>query len=232
MEIEIRSELTNIRDSLITRRIIQMKKKSILIVNYGMGNIGSVSNALDYLGGKYVISNHKRDLGLADAIILPGVGAFGAAMENLRQLDLVDELTEQVTIKKKPFLGICLGMQLLAKDSVEMGHFAGLGWIDGNVVEIDPSAGLRVPHVGWNEVTPTQPDPLFRRIEEGAHFYFDHSFHLQCSEPAVSAVCEYGGRYVAAIQKENILAVQFHPEKSQRSGLKLLRNFLNFVNTY
>jgi len=203
--------------------------KTILIVDYGMGNIGSVTNALNYLGGRYTVSNQKKDLMGADAFILPGVGAFGAAMENLRKLDLVETLTAQVVMKKKSFLGICLGMQLLAKDSVEMGYFDGLGWIDGHVFEIEPSDGLRVPHVGWNSVTFTQHDPLFQRIDKGAHFYFDHSFHLQCADPFVSATCEYGGSYVAAIQKENIFATQFHPEKSQRNGLKLLRNFLNFV---
>jgi len=207
-----------------------MSPKKIAIVDYGMGNIGSVRNALDYLNGKYIVSGRKNDLACADAFILPGVGAFGAAMENLRKLDLIDELTDQAMIKKKPFLGICLGMQLLAKDSVEMGHFTGMGWIDGHVFEIEPTGGLCVLHVGWNGVTFDQKAPLFQRIDEGAHFYFDHSFHLQCSENVVSATCEYGRTYVAAIQKENILAVQFHPEKSQRNGLKLLRNFLNFVN--
>lgn len=195
-----------------------------------MGNIGSVSNSLDYLGGKYIISNQKKDLARADALILPGVGAFGAAMENLRKLDLVDELTQQVMIKKKPFLGICLGLQLLAKDSVELGYSIGLGWIEGHIYDVKPSDGLRVPHVGWNSVTYVHKHPLFQHIDEGAHFYFDHSFHLQCSNDVVSATCEYGGTYVAAIQKGNILATQFHPEKSQRNGLKLLRNFLNFVN--
>lgn len=207
-----------------------MNAKTILIVDYGMGNIGSVCNALDFLGGRYIVSNQKEDLAQTDAVILPGVGAFGAAMQNLRQLDLVDELTEQVVHLGKPFLGICLGMQLLAKDSVEQGYTTGLGWIDGHVFDMEPSGGLRVPHVGWNAVRVRQECPLFRRIDEDAHFYFDHSFHLECGEEWIAAACDYGDTYVAAVQKENILAVQFHPEKSQRNGLKLLRNFLNVVH--
>ncbi len=204
-----------------------MTAKAILIINYGMGNIGSVANALGSLGAKYVVSDRARDLRDSRALILPGVGAFGAAMENLRKLDLVNELTEQVLIHGKPILGICLGMQLLAKDSVEQGFFTGLGWIDGHVRAMDPSDGLRIPHVGWNSVAVSQRIPLFERIEEGSHFYFDHGFHFESKEPIVSATCEYGRTYVAAIQKENIFATQFHPEKSQRNGLKLLRNFLN-----
>jgi len=201
----------------------------ILIVNYGMGNIGSVSNALDYLGGKHFISNDPNDLGKADAYILPGVGAFAKAMQNLRELRLVNELSRQVLEKRKPFLGICLGMQLLAKDSFEMGYATGLGWIDGHVCEIEPSDGLRVPHVGWNGVMFKPDTQLFQRLDEGCHFYFDHSFHLQCPRDLVVATCEYGGDLVAALQMDHIFATQFHPEKSQRNGLKLLRNFLNFV---
>ena len=203
-----------------------MKAPLVIVIDYGMGNIGSVYNALTQLGASFRVSDRKENVRAADAIILPGVGAFQAAMHNLRALDLVDELTDQVIGRGKPFLGICLGMQLLARDSVENGFSTGLGWLDGHVVAMQPP-GLRVPHVGWNGVQIGRPAELFQRIDEGAHFYFDHSFHLQCRDEWVTATCDYGERYIAAIARGNMLAVQFHPEKSQRNGLKLLRNFLN-----
>ncbi|MFA5089124.1 MAG: imidazole glycerol phosphate synthase subunit HisH [Candidatus Omnitrophota bacterium] len=207
-----------------------MKNTSIVgIINYEMGNIGSVSVALESLGQEYLICCKRRDLSLADALILPGVGAFGAAMENLRRLDLVDELSMQVLEHKKPFLGICLGMQLLALDSREQGFFKGLGWIEGHVLPIEPRRDFRVPHVGWNVLTIVKQQPLFTGCDEEAHFYFDHSFHMHCDGDIVSARCDYGTSYVAALQKEHIFAAQFHPEKSQRNGLKFLRNFINFV---
>jgi len=200
-----------------------------MIIDYGMGNVGSVAGALDYLGGHYVISANKNDIISSDALILPGVGAFGAAMENLRKLDLLEALESEVIGNKKPFFGICLGMQLLAQDSVEKGFHKGLGWINGHVLEMKPSGRFRIPHVGWNNVAFKKDDPFFERIDEGAHFYFDHSFHLSCDKDLVVATCHYGEDYVAAICKEHIFASQFHPEKSQRNGLKMLRNFMNFA---
>lgn len=209
-----------------------MDKKKIVIIDYGMGNVGSVAGALEYLCGNYAVSSNKNDIRTADALILPGVGAFGAAMENLRNLDILDTLSEEVLENKKPFFGICLGMQLLAKDSVEQGFHKGFGWIDGHVLMMKPHKHFRVPHVGWNNVHFTQDNPFFERINEGAHFYFDHSFHLSCKKDLVVATCNYGENYVAAIQRENIFASQFHPEKSQRSGLKMLRNFMNFIEQH
>ena len=206
--------------------------KKILIVNYGMGNIGSVANALDYLGAAYIVSERAEDMIYADGFILPGVGAFAAAMENLRKLNLVDRLTEQVMVNKKPFLGICLGLQLMAYDSLEQGFSKGLGWINGHVLPLDPPGGLPVPHVGWNTLSFNKREPLFQRIDDEPSFYFDHSFYLRCDEDVVSATCDYGKKYAASIQKENLFATQFHPEKSQRNGLKLLRNFLNFVDSH
>jgi glutamine amidotransferase len=205
---------------------------TITIVDYGMGNIGSVCHALDFLGGSYRVSSRKEDLAGAQGIILPGVGAFGAAMQNLRDRDLVDALTEQVMNRRTPFLGICLGMQLLARDSVENGFNTGLGWLDGHVLAIEPKPEHRVPHVGWNGVQIRRSRLLFERIDGDAHFYFDHSFHLECGEEWVVASCDYGRPYVAAVQRDNLLGVQFHPEKSQRNGLKLLRNFLNAVREH
>ena len=206
-----------------------MKKNRIVIIDYGMGNVGSVAGVLDYLGGNHSVSSDKSDIIAADAVILPGVGAFGAAMENLRKLGLLDVLSAEVLKNKKPFFGICLGMQLLAQDSIEQGFHKGFGWIDGHVLAMKPRDLFRVPHVGWNNVHFKQDNPFFGRISEEAHFYFDHSYHLSCEQEVVVATCDYVERYVAAIQKKNIFATQFHPEKSQRNGLRILRNFLNFV---
>lgn len=197
-----------------------------------MGNIGSVCNALKFLGGCYLVTNNIEDLKKADAYILPGVGAFKAAMNNLNHLDLTGVLTDQVMDKKKPYLGICLGMQLLAMDSTEQGFSKGLGWINGHVVSMQPSGSLRVPHVGWNNVSFEKRAFVYNRIDDGAHFFFDHTFHVVCEKDIVIGTCDYGGRVVSAVQSENIVATQFHPEKSQRNGLKLLRNYLNFVNEH
>lgn len=211
-----------------------MKKtsgKTICIIDYGMGNTQSVCNAIEFLGGNCLVSNREEDISSCDGLILPGVGAFKAAMANLQALDLIPILADQALNKEKPFLGICLGMQLLAEDSVELGFTAGLGWIKGHVVALEPSPTLRVPHVGWNNMQILRQQPLFHNIDEEAHFYFDHGYHLQCEPDVVAATFEYGGRFVAAVQRSNIFATQFHPEKSQRHGLKLLRNFLNVVDS-
>ncbi|TAN45250.1 MAG: imidazole glycerol phosphate synthase subunit HisH [Nitrospirae bacterium] len=204
----------------------------IVIIDCGIGNVGSVAHALEYLGGKYFISGNRKDFESADALVLPGVGAFPAGMKNLREFGLVDEMEKQVLINKKPFMGICLGMQLLASDSTEGGFNTGLGWIEGHVISLSPEGNLRVPHVGWNDVKFDRSSCFSHNIDENAHFYFDHSFHLQCDKSLAIATCEYGGTLVAAIQRENIFATQFHPEKSQRNGLKVLRNFLNFVGKH
>jgi glutamine amidotransferase len=201
----------------------------VAIIDYGMGNIGSVQSALARLGAPSFVSNRHEDLARADGFILPGVGAFGAAMANLEQHGLPAFLREQVVEGGKPFLGICLGMQLLAEDSTEMGFHRGLGWIPGHVVEL-PHAGLRVPHVGWSPLRMTGASRMFSHLDEHAHFFFDHSFHFVCDPVYVAAWCDYGQPVVAAVQRDHIFATQFHPEKSQRSGLKLLRNFLRRVD--
>ena len=205
--------------------------KTIMIIDYGMGNIGSISHALDYLNGSYFISGKAHDLPNADAYILPGVGAFSSAMDNLRERNLVDGLGREVVEKKKPFFGICLGMQLLAKDSEELGFSEGLGWIDGHVVKMDMTKGLHVPHVGWNNVKFKGTPELFKGIDDEAHFFFDHSFHLLCHDEIIAGVHDYGTQQVSAVRKGNIFATQFHPEKSQRSGLKMMRNYLNYIET-
>lgn len=200
-----------------------------MIIDYGMGNVGSVAAALEYLGANYFVSNKNEDLINASAFILPGVGAFPTAMKNLKKLNLVDGLNQQVLQQKKPFFGICLGMQLLAKDSVEQGFSTGLGWLDAHVLPLEPVMGLRIPHVGWNNITFCDDNMFFEHIDSGANFYFDHSYQLRCSADRIAATFEYGSEYVAAVSYQNIIATQFHPEKSQRNGLKMLRNFLNLV---
>lgn len=202
--------------------------RHLVVVDYGMGNLTSVSNAFARLGARCTISSDPFALRAASAIVLPGVGAFAAAMRKLRERGLEDALTQRVMGDKVPFLGICLGLQLVARDSTEHGHTRGLGWIDGHVQHMRPAADHPVPHVGWNQLASTG-SPLFEQLPADAHFYFDHSFHLQCPADLVAATCEYGGRWVAAVHKDNVHAVQFHPEKSQRTGLRLLRNFLRYV---
>jgi imidazole glycerol-phosphate synthase subunit HisH len=197
----------------------------VTIIDYGMGNIASVRNAFAALGVPAIVSSARADLAAAGAIVLPGVGAFGEAMANLTALDLPGPLAEQVLERGKPFLGICLGMQLIARESYEQGHHRGLGWIDGAVVPVPSGAGLRVPHVGWSELVFTVGDPAFARITDESCFYFDHSYMLRTDPGLVVATAEYGGPITAVIRRNNIFATQFHPEKSQRSGLKLLRNF-------
>jgi|SRR3990167_7953834 len=204
----------------------------ILIIDYGMGNLRSVYNALKFLGAEPLVSDKSQDLHQADAYILPGVGAFGEAMKNLKQINIIDQLSQNVLQDKKTFLGICLGMQLIVEDSEEQGFHKGLGWIKGHVVKFEPKDHLRFPHVGWNNIDVKKTEPLYRDIQSGTHYYFDHNFHVVCDDENISATCKYGNEIVASIEKDNIFATQFHPEKSQVNGLKILRNFLNYVNTH
>ena len=207
-----------------------MSGKKIVIIDYGMGNIQSVANALSFLGYEALLSRDHTILDQADGYILPGVGAFGVAMKNLQKHNLITVLEKNVLTCKKPLLGICLGMQLLAKSSTEMGFYEGLGWVDATIEALIATPKLRIPHVGWNSIEVLQEYPLFSAISSDTHFYFDHSFYMKCHDETLqSSVTLYGNLVTASIQKENIFATQFHPEKSQTAGLKLLRNFLNFV---
>jgi len=199
------------------------------IVDYGIGNIASVRNVLDRLGTPCRVSADEADMARAVGVILPGVGAFAAAMDHLRRRGLVDALTRHVLQGGKPYLGICLGMQILARDSDEGGQAQGLGWIDSSVRRVPVPAGLSLPHVGWNSVWFDPDDPLFAGLAPGAHFYFDHSYCYASDPPETFCRCDYGVVFPAAVRRGNILGVQFHPEKSQRSGMKLLRNFTNFA---
>jgi glutamine amidotransferase len=199
----------------------------IVIVDYGMGNLRSVLNALEALGAQAQISSDPAALTAAERIVLPGVGAFGEAMHRLRERGLVEALTREVG-QGKPILGLCLGMQLLAERGLEHGEHAGLGWIAGEVRRLEPpDPALRVPHIGWNEVTTRPPSRLLAGIPDGSTFYFVHSYHLlPRDQTCVTGTCDYGGPLVAVVEQGHVMGTQFHPEKSQKAGLQLLRNFL------
>jgi glutamine amidotransferase len=203
-------------------------KKNIAIIDYGVGNTHSVKEALSTLDCQVTISNDPEKLAKADALILPGVGAFEAAMHNLEERNLIAPLQQLVLEEKKPILGICLGMQLLADLSEENGTHRGLGWIPGKVIRIKGDEALRVPHVGWNDIQIFNRAPLFERLQGSSNFYFDHSYHFSCrNEKDIAAKVNYGEGLVAAVQRDNIHGVQFHPEKSQITGLRLLKGFIN-----
>lgn len=197
----------------------------IAIVDYGMGNVRSISNMLKKVGFKSLLTSNIDEIASADKIILPGVGAFGKAMEKLDECNLVSALRSLMLEEKKPTLGICLGMQLLAKCSAE-GNVPGLSVVDATVEEfsLDSSLRLPVPHMGWNEVSPSD-DLIFGGIES-PRFYFVHSFHMMCCDPSQSiGTATYGYEFTCAVRRENVWGVQFHPEKSHKYGMQLLRNF-------
>ncbi|MBO5273525.1 MAG: imidazole glycerol phosphate synthase subunit HisH [Clostridia bacterium] len=193
------------------------------IIDYGMGNLHSVKNALDFLEIDNFISSDKEKLAASDALILPGVGAFPDAMESLQRDGLVDFIHEQTKTKK--LLGICLGMQLLLEKSYEVRECEGLGLIPGEVIRIT-APGLKIPHMGWNDLRFPRETPLTAGLSEGDFVYFVHSFRaeLACEED-LAAYAEYGERIPAIIGSRNVWGAQFHPEKSERVGLQILRNF-------
>lgn len=202
----------------------------LAIIDYGMGNVGSVRNAITKLGIEVEITSDPAILRASDAFILPGVGAFPHGMQNIRERSLDTLLQEQVIDQQKPVLGICLGMQLMAVDSCEQGRTNGLGWIEGHVVPFMASQQFPAPHVGWNNVKLTREDADLGAIDENAHFFFDHSFYFEAEDPeSVLGTCQYQLSVASILRKGHIFATQFHPEKSQRNGLKLLRGFTNYV---
>ena len=198
------------------------------IIDYGLGNLTSVAGAVAKIGFEPSISSDIKVLAHCEKLILPGVGAFGDGMKNLRDRGLIGPLTEVVTKTGKPILGICLGFQLLAKRSEEFGDHEGLGWIDAEVTAIEPDdPKLRIPHVGWNELFQCADCVLFDDVPDESLFYYVHSYALRPANPRiVVGECDYGGRFAAAVQSGSIFGTQFHPEKSQLHGLTLLRNFL------
>jgi glutamine amidotransferase len=195
----------------------------LAVVEIGVSNLRSVLNALQRVGVAPTVTGAAADIARADAIVLPGVGAFGAAMDALRAKGLVEPLRAAAGAGK-PVLGICLGMQLLAESSEEHGAHAGLGLIPGRVVRLEPSPGYRVPNIGWYPTHAAGGETPFARLGADAHFYYVHSYHFACASPAdVAATIDYGGRpLAAAVRRGSVFGVQFHPEKSQDAGLDLL----------
>jgi glutamine amidotransferase len=199
----------------------------VAIVDYGLGNLRSVAGAVTRLGHEPVVTSDPAELERADKLILPGVGAFGDGMRNLRERGLVEPLNRLVLEEQRPILGLCLGAQLLGRRSEEFGDHEGLGWLDVVARRIPADNGLRVPHVGWNELRQVRESRLFAGIENGALFYYVHSFHLVAGDvELVKGETDYGGALTAVVGRDNIFGTQFHPEKSQRDGLQLLGNFI------
>ena len=201
---------------------------TVAIVDYGMCNIDSVARAVEECGGRPVVTDQASELAMADRVILPGVGSFTEAMAKIRERSLDQILGELVLGRQLPFLGICLGMHLLATHGSEGGATTGLGWIDGEVRRLVPAGeDTRIPHIGWNELEVTRESPLFAGIEPHRDFYFVHSYELRPADPeTVLARTPYGNGFVSAVQRDHIFGVQFHPEKSQRAGFRVLKNFL------
>lgn len=203
----------------------------IAIIDYGMGNLGSIKNMLGRLGAYSVISHDRAVIESATKLILPGVGAFDAAMNNLRELDLIEPLNDLVKVRKIPILGICLGMQLLTNGSEEGSPVDGFGWIPGRTKKfVFPQENLRLPHMGWNQIQIQRESDIFRDLPADPRFYFVHTYCVHCDDPAdVLATAQYGASFHAAIQHGNVIGTQFHPEKSHQFGKAVLRNFVEKV---
>jgi glutamine amidotransferase len=200
----------------------------IVIIDYGMGNLHSVKRKLHLMGVDHILSSNPKDIVDADKIILPGVGHFEHAMNNLKSLGLLDALNEAALIKQKPILGICLGMQIMARQSEE-GNSMGLGWFDADVrrFRVSDMQAHKVPHTGWNTIHISKESVLMKNIEENAEFYFVHAYHMICHDKSdVLNTTEYSYHFDSAIQKNNIFGVQYHPEKSHTTGFQLLKNFI------
>lgn len=196
------------------------------IIDYGAGNLMSVKKALDYIGAKSFITSDPAEIAAADSVILPGVGAFGDAMDSMRKKGL-DSAVKSAALSGKPFLGICLGLQLLFAQSDETPGSQGLGLIKGKISEIPKTNGLKVPHIGWNSIEISENSRLFAGIPNGSYFYFVHSYYLNgADESDVAATTEYGVKIECAVEHGNLFATQFHPEKSGAAGLQVLKNFI------
>ena len=200
----------------------------IVIIDYHMGNVGSIQNMLRKIGIDSMISSNPNEIENADKIILPGVGAFDTGMKNLAELDLLDLLKEKVQKNSTPTLGICLGMQLITKTSEE-GTLSGLGWIDAITQKFQfgfTQNILKIPHMGWNTISIQRKDHLLKNLDNNSRFYFVHSYHVKCNNPEdVLATTFHGYDFVSIFKKNNIIGTQFHPEKSHRFGMTLLKNF-------
>lgn len=206
-----------------------MKQPFIAIIDYGMGNLRSVQKGLERVGFSAEVTRDAERIATAAGVVLPGVGAFGACMENLRRYGLA-ETVRAVIARGTPFLGICLGMQLLFEESEEFGPVSGLGIFPGRVVRFTDTLNLKVPHMGWNQIRKRQDVPHLRGIDDGAFVYFVHSYYVVPADAALAATStEYGIEFTSAIARDNVFATQYHPEKSQAVGLKILENFGRLV---
>jgi len=201
----------------------------VVIIDYGMGNIQSIQGALKYIGvDEILVSNQESKISKADKIILPGVGSFAKAMQNIKNLGLDKILKTEVMVNKKPILGICLGMQLMTKNSTEDGFNLGLNFIDGSVDKFNFN-NIKIPHVGFNQVSFNNQSKLYKDLVEPCDFYFTHSYKVDINSDVTNinlSTCDYGDNFLASYEFENIAAVQFHPELSQTNGLQLLNNFM------
>lgn len=207
----------------------------ITIINYGMGNIASISNMISKAGGKTRICSKPDELHEATAIVLPGVGSFDNIMSKLSTLNFIEILRQKVIKEKVPYLGICLGMQILFQNCEE-GTLPGMGWLKGDVIKFNfmkfNSMSLKTPHMGWNLIKPINYQSLYSNLEKEARYYFLHSYHVKCNDESdVLATCNYGYDFTCSVNKENIWGAQFHPEKSHRFGVQFFKNFLKIINS-
>ena len=209
---------------------------TVAIIDYGSGNLASAAKALERAatdastGQRVLVTARAEDIATAERVVLPGVGAFADCMQGLANLPgMIDALKDAVIKQARPFLGICVGMQLMAARGLEHGEHKGFGWIPGDVVKLTPAGALKVPHMGWNTLRVKHGHPLFAGLAPDDHAYFLHSFHLRASsQDTLLADTDYGGEVTAVVGRDNLVGVQFHPEKSQRVGLRLLANFLQW----
>lgn len=203
----------------------------ITVIDYGMGNLRSVAKAFEAVGASVKVSSKPEDLKNSKAIIVPGVGAFGDAIKHLKELNLYGEIINHIN-NKKPYFGICLGLQILFEKGYEFGEHRGLGVIKGKVIRFKQKEGYKIPHMGWNQVSIKQKNGLFTDIKNSEFFYFVHSFYVVPEDSkVVASTTDYINEFCSSIQIDNIWAVQFHPEKSQKAGLKLIKNFVEKINT-
>lgn len=218
-------EITNKKVIIITPK----ESDKIVIIDYGMGNLGSIQNMFKAIGSESIITSDLELIKKAKKIVLPGVGSFDNGMKNIERMNLIPVLNDLVLKQKIPVLGICLGMQLMTKQSQE-GTLKGLGWINGQTIKFDVNQGLKIPHMGWNNIKITKKSNLVKNLDSNSRFYFVHSYYVVCNESKDNLLeTVYGPTFTSAFCKDNIFGVQFHPEKSHKYGLELLKNFASEV---
>ena len=204
----------------------------IVIINYGMGNLGSIFNMLKKMGVEAIISSDCSEIEKADKLILPGVGSFDNGMKNIVELGLLQPLHKKIIEEKTPILGICLGMQLFTKKSEE-GTLPGLGWLDGEVIKFDfhdKKGSTKIPHMGWNSISAIRQDTLLSGLSSESRFYFVHSYYVVCGEEDILAKTYYGYDFASVVRKDNIFGIQFHPEKSHKYGVRIFDNFSKMIH--